>query len=259
MGAIETHPAGTFCWIELGTTDQSAAKRFYGSLFGWTANDLPMGPNEVYTMFGLEGRNTGACYTLKPDMQAQGIPPHWLLYVSVANADETAAKIAPAGGKVMAVPVDVAEFGRMAVFQDPAGATIAIWQPRTHYGTGIEVVPGTLCWADLVTSDLVAAAKFYKAVFGWQTDPGKDNTGYMHIKNGDKHIGGIQPAEHRNPEAPPHWLPYFLVEDCDALTAKAKATGANIYVPPMSLEGVGRWSVVADPQGAVFALFQPIH
>jgi uncharacterized protein len=216
-----------------------------------------MGPDGVYTMFGLEGRNTGACYTLRPDMQAQGVPPHWLLYISVADADETAAKVAPAAGKVIAGPFDVMEFGRMAVLQDPAGAAIALWQPKMHQGTGIEGVPGTLCWADLMTSDQSAASKFYQAVIGWQLDPGKDNTGYLHIKNGDKHIGGIPPAEYRNPNAPPHWLPYFLVENCDSSTDKAKAAGAKVYVPPMSIENVGRWSVIADPQGAVFALFQP--
>lgn len=258
MAHIETHAPGSFCWIELGTTDQNAAKQFYSSLFGWTATDFPMGPNEFYTMFGLDGRNAGACYTLRPDLRAQGVPPHWLLYVSVANADETAAKIGSAGGKVMAPPFDVMEFGRMAVLQDPAGATIAIWQPKMHHSTGIEGVPGTLCWADLMTPDQAAAARFYQAVFGWGTDPGKDNTGYLHIKNGDKYIGGIPPAEYRNPNAPPHWLAYFLAQDCDAATAKAKDLGAAIYVGPMS-KGVGRWSVLADPQGAVFALFQPVH
>jgi predicted enzyme related to lactoylglutathione lyase len=259
MANVETHAAGSLCWIELGTTDQNAAKQFYGSLLGWTANDFPMGPNEFYTMFGMEGRNTGACYTLKPDMRAQGVPPHWMLYVSVANADETAAKVAPAGGKVVAPPFDVMEFGRTAVFQDPAGATIAIWQPRMHQGIGVEGVPGTLCWADLMTPDQAAATKFYQAVFGWQAEPGKDNAGYLHIKNGDKYIGGIPPAEHRNPNASPHWMPYFLVQDCEVATAVAKEAGANIYMAPMSMEAVGRWSVVADPQGAVFALFQPAH
>jgi uncharacterized protein len=259
MPNVETHAAGSFCWIELATTDQNAAKQFYGSLLGWTANDSPMGPDDVYTMFGLEGRHTGACYTLRPDMRAQGVPPHWLLYVSVANADETAAKVAPAGGIVVVPPFDVMEHGRMAVLQDPAGAAISIWQAKTHHGTGVEGVPGTLCWADLTTPGPGAAAKFYQAVFGWQADPGKDKTGYLHIKNGDKYIAGILPAEPRNPKAPTHWLLYFLVRDCDASTGMAKKAGAHIHVAPESMEGVGRWSIVADPQGAVFALFQPAH
>ncbi len=259
MSTVETHAPGSFCWIELGTTDQDAAKKFYGSLLGWSANDFPMGPNEVYTMFGLEGRNAGACYKLNSEMLARGVPPHWLLYVSVAGADEAAAKAAAAGGKVLAPPFDVMEFGRMAVLQDPAGAAIAAWQPKLHQGTGIEGVPGTLCWADLMTPGQSDAAKFYEAVFGWHAEPGKDNSGYLHIRNGEKHIGGIPPAGQGDPNAPPHWLVYFLVRDCDASTARAKEGGATIYMSPMTMEGVGRWSVVADPQGAVFALFQPAH
>ena len=257
MATVETHLPGSFTWIELGTTDPSAAKQFYGSLFGWAAIDFPMGPSEVYTTFTLEGRNTGACYALNAEMRAQGVPPHWLLYVSVANADETAANVVPAGGKLVVSPFDVMQFGRMAVLQDPTGATIAIWQPKQHHGIGIDCVPGTLCWADLMTPDVASATKFYQAVFGWQTDPGKDNSGYLHIKNGDQYIGGIPPAEAQNPNAPPHWMLYLQVLDCDASTAKATQAGAKVYMPPMSMEGVGRFSIVADPQGAVFSLFQP--
>jgi uncharacterized protein len=257
MATVATHSPGSFCWIELGTTDQDAAKQFYGSLFGWAAVDNPIGPSEVYTLFNLEGRNTAGCYTLGPDKRAQGVPPHWLLYVSTVDADATAAKAAPAGGNVVVPPFDVMEFGRMAVIQDPTGAVLAIWQSKTHPGTGIEGVPGTLCWADLMTPDQSGAGKFYKELFGWQTEPG--DTGYLHIKNGDKYIGGIPPAEHRSPNAPPHWLLYFQVNDCDASTAKAEQSGAKIYAPPMTMEGVGRWSVAADPQGAVFALFQSAH
>src|SRR5437899_5152175 len=153
MPDIYTPPTGSFCWIELGTANQNAAKKFYGSLLGWTANDSPMGPGEVYTMFALDGRTVGACYTLRPDMRAEGVPPHWMLYVSVANADETAAKIRSAGGTLMCQPFDVMEFGRMAVFQDPTGAHLAIWQPKSHKGFAVEGQPGAFCWADLMTPD----------------------------------------------------------------------------------------------------------
>jgi predicted enzyme related to lactoylglutathione lyase len=147
------------------------------------------------------------------------------------------------------------DFGRMAVLQDPTGAVFSVWQPNTHQGTGITGVPGTLCWADLSTTDPGKAGEFYKGLFGWELMPG-DNE-YVHIKNGEAFIGGIPPAKHRNPNAPPHWLAYFYVTDCDASTEKAKSAGANIYMGPMSIEKVGRMTVVADPQGAVFALFQP--
>jgi len=260
MATVATHPPGSFSWIELGTSDQNAAKQFYGSLLGWTANDSPMGPSEVYTVFSLQGRKTAGCYTLMPDMKAQGIPPHWMLYIAAENADETTAKVVQAGGKVMAPAFDVRELGRMAILQDPTRATFAIWQAKAHPGIEIESTPGALSWADLMTPDPERAITFYQALFGWEIDPGKNDTsGYLHIKSGGKHIGGIPPAQHRPPNMPPHWLIYFLVTDCDASTAKAAQGGAKILVAPMTMEGVGRWSVINDPQGAMFALFQSIH
>jgi uncharacterized protein len=257
MANIDKHAPGSFCWIELGTTDQNAAKTFYTSLFGWSVQDFPMGPDQTYSMFNLDNRNTGGGYTLQPDMLAAGVPPHWMLYVAVASADDAAAKAKELGAKVDAGPFDVYTFGRMAVMHDPTGAAVSVWQPQSHSGTGIAGVPGTMCWADLMTPDAASAKKFYQGLFGWTVEPGQhDTSGYLHIKNGEHFIGGIPPAQ-PNPQAPPHWLIYFLVENCDAATQKATGLGAKVFVPPTSMENVGRWSVIADPQGAVFALFQP--
>ncbi|MGH9642386.1 MAG: VOC family protein, partial [Terriglobales bacterium] len=77
-----------------------------------------------------------------------------------------------------------------------------------------------------------------------------------HIKNGEHFIGGMPPAKYLQPGVPPHWLAYFQVDDVDATANKAKETGAKLFLPPMSMEGVGRFSVIADPQGAVFAIFK---
>jgi predicted enzyme related to lactoylglutathione lyase len=259
MANIDRHAPGSFCWVELGTTDQEAAKTFYTSLFGWTVNDSPMGPGQFYSMFGLDGRNSGAAYTLDAATMP-GVPPNWALYISVDSADDTAAKAASLGAKVLAGPFDVFDFGRMAVIQDPTGAVFSIWQPKTHIGLGIAEVPNTLCWADLSTPSVEPAKAFYEALFGWKICPGeKDPSGYLHISNGEQMIGGIPPAHFRNPNAPPHWLLYFWVTDADAATAKARELGASVYMEPMTMENVGRWSVIADPQGAVLALFQPIE
>src|SRR6476619_1308500 len=150
MANIDRHEPGSFCWIELGTTDQNAAKSFYTSLFGWSVNDFPMGPGQFYSMFNLEGRNCGAAYTLDPK-NMPGVPPNWALYVAVDSADDAATKATAAGGNILGGPFDVADYGRMAVLQDPTGAVFCVWQPKTHKGTGIEHVPGTLSWADLST------------------------------------------------------------------------------------------------------------
>src|SRR5215472_6709967 len=173
MSTVARHTPGSFCWMELGTTDQPAAKSFYGALLGWTANDFPMGPGEFYTMFQLGGRDSAACYTLNADMRSRGVPPHWMLYVQSDSADDTTAKATAAGGKVMAGPFDVMTFGRMAVIQDPAGAVFSIWQPMSHTGIKAHGEPGAFCWADLSTPDAAGAKSFYEAVFGWKLSPGE--------------------------------------------------------------------------------------
>ena len=261
MPNVDTHKPGAFCWVELCTTDQNAAKNFYGSLFGWAANDSPMGPNDFYTIFRLQGRDAAAAYTLRPDQRSRGVPPHWMLYMAVDNADAAANRAVQLGGQVLAPAFDVMDAGRMAVLQDPTGAVFSVWQAKNNSGTGITAVPGTLCWSDLNTRDQGRARKFYSDLFGWKvTDDTDDDppSGYVHIQNGEEFIGGILPSAYVNPQVPPHWMPYFLVANCDASAAKAKELGAKIYMEPKTLGEAGRFAVLADPQGAGFAIFQSI-
>jgi len=256
MAFIEKHAPGSFCWMELATSDQPAAKAFYTGLFGWDCTDSPMGPNDYYTMFTLQDRSAAACYTLRPDETKLGVPPHWNLYIAVESADATTKRAADCEGKVFCGPFDVAKHGRMSTIADPTGAVFSIWEPKSHPGIGVQAQHGSFCWADLSTPDPVRAAQFYKDVFGWSTEIGEGD--YRHIVNGADFIGGIPPASHRAPHQPPHWLLYFQVDDCDASTARAKELGANLFAGPMTIEHVGRMTVLADPQGAVFSLFQPL-
>jgi hypothetical protein len=258
MAHVDKHPAGTFCWLELGTTDQDAAKKFYSSLFGWTANDFPMGDGETYTMFQLDGRDAAATYTMNQQMRERGVPPHWMLYISANNADETVDKARNAGGKVVAGPFDVMDFGRMASLEDPTGAHFSVWQPGTHLGSGIAGVPGTLVWAELSTPENQRAVEFYTQVFGWQIKAGQDMGGYLEIHNAGQAIGGVLPAEHRSAGAPPHWMAYFLVDNTDDAAAKVKQLGGHVKMEPTDIEKVGRFAIVTDPQGAYLALFQPL-
>ncbi len=259
MPNIDQHAPGSFCWIELGTTDQGAAKDFYGSLFGWKANDFPMGPNDNYTMFQLDGRDAAAAYTLKPEQRAQGVPAHWMLYIAASSVDEKAKLAGEKGGKILAPPFDVMDIGRMAVIQDPTGAVFSIWEKKKPSGIGVAGVPGTLCWADLSTPAPERAKEFYSAVFDWKIAAGEGGPGgYLHIQNGEEYIGGIPPEAHRDAKAPPHWLAYFFVSKCDESAAKAKQLGANLFLPPSTIEKVGRMAIAADPQGAVFAIFEPL-
>jgi uncharacterized protein len=259
MPHIEGHAAGNFCWFELGTSDQTAAANFYSALFGWEVNTNPMGPGFTYTIFRLEGRDCGAAYTLMPDQVQQGIPPNWMVYVAVDSTDETASKTTALGGKVIAPPMDVMDFGRMAVLQDPTGATFSVWQAKSHKGATIAGVPGTFCWGELSTPQPEKATPFYTELFGWKMMASENPADkYLHIMAGTQAIGGVAPVEHRDPNAPPNWMSYFLVTSCDASANKAVEMGAKVLFGPVTMEKVGRFAFVADPQGAMFALFEPM-
>jgi uncharacterized protein len=81
----------------------------------------------------------------------------------------------------------------------------------------------------------------------------------MHIQNGEAYIGGIPPKRPNNPRSPANWLPYFQTSNCDATAAKARQLGAKFHLEPMTMETVGRFAIIADPQGAVFAIFQSMR
>lgn len=259
MANIEKHKPGNFCWIDLVTTDQNAAKKFYSDLFGWTPDDNPMGPDDFYTIFKIDGRQVGATYTMPAQQRAQGIPPHWLLYVATESADASAKRAAELGATIVAEPMDVFDAGRMAVVRDPAGAHVCVWEAKKHVGSRITGVPGTLCAADLVAAaDQDAAAEFYDKLFGWQISKEDEEPGhsYYHIFNGGEFIGGIPPASYAPKGVPAHWQIYVQVANCEASVAKAKALGARVYMPTMKVEDQGWMAIVADPQGASFAMFQ---
>jgi predicted enzyme related to lactoylglutathione lyase len=255
MTAVATHAPGTFCWADLGTTDAAAAKRFYTGLFGWSFEDMPMGGDAYYTMFQVHGKRVAALYPQDPQQLAQRIPPNWLSYVSVESADRTAEQTRALGGTVVMEPFDVLEVGRMAIIQDPTGGVVALWEPRTHIGAGVVGEPNTMCWNELATSDQDRAGAFYRGLFGWQTE--EQSMGdfvYTTFKQGERASGGMLKLAPEWGPVPPHWLVYFAVDECEAKAAAAGALGARVLRAPSEIPGVGRFAVLQDPQGAVFAI-----
>lgn len=122
---------------------------------------------------------------------------------------------------------------------------------------------GHFCWYELNTTDIGAAAAYYTAVVaGWKVGPWGDEPGkmpYAHIESAQGQVGGITYLQEgaKAMGAPPHWLGYVLVDDVDATVAKAQGLGAQLYVA-MDIPNTGRIAVIADPQGAVIALYKPV-
>lgn len=121
---------------------------------------------------------------------------------------------------------------------------------------------GRFVWYELLANDESVATAFYTKVLGWSTQVFKAPPGappYTEWTNAGKPVGGLMalPEEARKAGAPSHWLGYVGVPDTDASLAQAQKLGAKPLMGPMDIPEVGRMAVLADPQGAVIALFTP--
>src|SRR5918998_565228 len=188
MGERERHDHGTFSWTDLSTPDVDASRDFYGPLFGWEFDDAPI-PEEAgggfYRMAKLGGRSAAAMFG------STERHPAWASYVTVDDVDAVAGRVAELGGTPMGEPFDVMDTGRMALFQDPTGAVLALWKPGTSIGAEVVNGHGALCLNQLNTSDPEAAQRFYEELLGWRFEQmsGEDNP-YWGIYNGDRVNGG---------------------------------------------------------------------
>jgi predicted enzyme related to lactoylglutathione lyase len=254
MHVVTNYPDGVFSWVDLTTTDAEAAKTFYSELFNWEAEDLPTGMGGVYTMFRIDGKNVAGMGAMSPEMQAQGIPPYWTSYVKHDDVDAVAQKAPEAGGTVMVEPFDVMEEGRMAIIQDPTDAVFGVWQPHNHTGAQLINTVNALSWNELQTRDVDAAQAFYGDVFGWTYEA--DPSGYVTVLQAEGRQAGMMQLDERMADVPPNWSIYFMVDDAEATAAKAEELGGRVLVPPSPAGDVGTFSVLQDPQGAVFSVIR---
>jgi uncharacterized protein len=248
MGERTSHAPGTFSWAELATSDSDAAKAFYTQLFGWDYDDRPIPDDGVYSMALKDGKVAASVFS------AAGQPPHWNCYVTVESAEDAAKKAEAAGGTVVAGPFDVMDAGRMAVFTDPTGATLSVWEPGSSIGAEIVNTPGSMTWNDLITADVERAVAFYEQVFGWTAEAIPDAGGYRIIKNGERSNGGMMPRD----DSPPAWLPYFGHEDVRGLHGGIGELGGQALTDVMQMPQ-GSVAVFADPQGAMFACWTGVY
>jgi predicted enzyme related to lactoylglutathione lyase len=253
MGERTQYTPGSFCWCDLTTTDQDAAKAFYSGLFGWEAKDMPVDERTSYSMMRLDGKSVAAIAPQPPQQREAGVPSMWNSYVSVESADAALERAKELGGTAHAPAFDVMEAGRMGVVQDPQGAYFMVWQPRGNIGAGLVNAPGALVWNELSSPDLDASSTFYSGLFGWEITPFENSpTPYLGIKNGAANNGGMR--EPSPPGTPPHWLAYFGVQDIDAALAKVQELGGTKLAGPIDIT-MAKIAVVQDPQGAVLALY----
>jgi predicted enzyme related to lactoylglutathione lyase len=261
--------------VDSSQPDPEAAVAFYSGLFGWDFEDvMPPGSPGEYCIARLDGGDVAAVASAP-----EGGPPGaaWNTYIWVDSADEAAAKVADAGGRVVIEPFDVPAAGRMAVLADPEGAEFRVWQAREHKGARIVNRPGSLNFNGVSSRDPARAKSFYRSVFGWEVlglgggaemwrlpgygeflergDPGLRQrmadsgapAGFEDV------IATLERIDRAGDRA--HWSVTFAVESADETAAKATQLGARVIAPPFDAPWV-RMSVIADPQGATFTASQ---
>lgn len=122
--ATQAPPAhGTFCWNELLTRDVDAASSFYTTLFGWSVEEMDMGPAGTYHIMKAGDTQVGGIMKLP----APEAPPCWLSYIAVDDVDAHTEKAKGLGATVCCEPTDIPNIGRFAVITDPTGATVALF------------------------------------------------------------------------------------------------------------------------------------
>ena len=259
VGERTEHPPGTFSWVECATSDLDGGTAFYEGLFGWGHADSPIDDTSVYRLFKLRDRNVAAAYAMREEERSHGIPPHWNNYITVKSADDAAARVRELGGNPLMDPFDVFDSGRMVAFSDPTGAIVSVWEPREHIGARLVNDPGSFTWNELSTTDVDRAKNFYGDLFGWTfEDVGSDEMPYTTIRNGGRMNGGMRPLgdQEKQMGVPPNWIPYFTTADIDNSAGQSGDLGGRVMIGPMSVLQASRIAVAADPQGAVFGLFE---
>ena len=262
---------GVPCWVDTNQPDPGAAAAFYSGLFGWEVEDvMPAGSEVRYYIGRIRGGDVAGIGPIPEGAPSTAL---WNTYIAVTSADDTAAKVKAAGGKVLMEPADVMEAGRAAVFSDPEGAVFCVWQANQHQGARIVNEPGSVNFNGLNTRNPDAAKTFYGAVFGWRTlaldgaemwtlpgygdhlelnDPGlRERTAAMGVPGFEDVVASLNPLAADQPDVPAHWSVTFATDDADATARKAAELGGAVLASPFDAPWV-RITVIADPQGATF-------
>jgi predicted enzyme related to lactoylglutathione lyase len=236
---------GRFVWHDHQSDDPKKAQEFYGKLLGWTYEPFKTDQGE-YPMITKNDQQHGGFGQARG-----GAPSHWVGHVVVDDAAAAAKRAEGAGGTVLTV-MDMPEVGKFAVIRDPQGAVISAFAPAGE----AQASEGAFAWDELHTSDLESAKRFYNEVFGWTANE-QDMGGmtYVLFRSGDTDRAGAM-TQMPGEQGPPNWLTYALTDDVDAKTEKVKELGGNVIMEPMDIPNIGRFSIIADPTGAVFGLFQ---
>lgn len=244
---------GCFLWFDLNTGSPDGAIEFYSKIAGWGTEMW----GESYTMWTNQGAPIGGVVNLPEEVQAAGMPPHWISYIGAPEVDAACEKVVELGGQVLKPASDIPTVGRYAVVSDPQGAVFSLYAPVTSPAApNAPSQPGQFSWHELATFDYKAGWEFYVSLFGWEVienmDMGEMGTYQIYGKNGIP-LGGMYDIPEGMP-VPPNWLYYIQVDDVRRVAEEVTNRGGQLVNGPMEVPGGDLIAQCIDPQGAMFAI-----
>ena len=269
MAELDRYIPGVPCWVDTSQPDPDGGGRVLRRAvrLGDRGRDAPGRAGQVlHGATGRRRRRRGrlAAWRARP-------PAVWNTYVWVESADDAAAKVREAGGRVLIRAVRRLRLRPDGVLRRPRGRGVLRLAAGSHRGATVVNEHGSLNFNGLNTRDPERAKAFYGAVFGWSCSPWahvgaarlrrpprEAQPGHARADGRDGAPEGFEdvvasliPIPDDQPDTPAHWSVTFAVDDADAIAQRATELGGTVLVPPVDAPWV-RMTVIRDPQGATF-------
>jgi len=232
------------------TEDPTAARRFYGGLFGWTFRRVSVGLGQSYTVIERDGRVVGELVDARRVNRGVNVS-RWIPVLSVADMAAAMAEVRAAGGNVFQAPVEIRLRGSVIVVADPQGAVLTLFESRHGGPADRPVGPGDWLWNEIRSSDPEATLAFYRALVPeYETENVGESDRFLSA-------GGV-PRVGVSPKPIDHiadtWMVYVSVADPAATAAAAEELGGEILLPAQRNPRGGEIAILNDPTGAGFLI-----
>lgn len=240
-----SHQPGKVVWHDLITPDLTASRAFYGSLFGWTFDEVSSG----YVLVRNQSRMIGGMASLDSPQQAG----YWIPLMSVADVDRSVDQVSRAGGDAVLKPFDLPGRGRVALVRDPQGAAFGII--RTIGGDPVDAKAplNEWLWHEVWSQDVAASERFYKSLVGFtarQDDSEGLDYRFMSADGQPRMAVAQKPGDREGST----WAVYVRVADVAGMTKKAESLGATVLMAPRADVRNNTVAIITDPTGAGLVL-----
>jgi predicted enzyme related to lactoylglutathione lyase len=252
---------GTFCWYSIQTSNVDVAGSFYIKAFGWKHETFTMpgmaGPMQVFGM----GKGVFCDISLNSTPRA---PSHWMPYIAVTDLTQTLKTITEYGGEVVKQKFNMPTIGHSAVAKDPSGTYFMPFEPERPNETisVMDSTPGSVCWNELMISNVKSVLPFYEKVFKWSIESvSMDSNEYYVAKYGGKDAGpahqiaGFMEKPKEIPSTHPMWLSMVSVNSVKDSLTLCNSLGAKTLMGVTEIH-VGKFALLTSPTGEAFYLFE---